>query len=371
MNKVKIGYLTYQTFPAETANSLQTISNVRSFVRNNCEVELIFPLREKDSSGDIDKLKSFYEFSEDFKVCGVEHKYPFGKIRVAEKLLFHISHFLWSKKVFSTIKTRQSDYDVFITRSDWIFYFMSKNQLNVIFEIHQLSKVRKLILRVYKNDKNSKVVLLNQLLKEDLKNYIKNENSIVLQNGVNLSDFKILKKEKIIIFVGSLKRFESDRDLAFIIDGFMTSGLEKSYKLMILGGPSAEADRLKNYVDTRYSNSNIEITGRVSRSEVVKYLSRAEIGVLINSDENLHSVKYTSPLKYFEYVASELKVVAIDFPSHRELPFSEHIKFFNDGDLKNFSTQLRVASFSNLPKLNKDIVSLDTRSKKILDFYNL
>ena len=371
MNKVKIGYLTYQTFPAETANSLQTISNVRSLVRNNCKVELIFPLREKGSSGDIDKLKSFYEFSEDFKVCGVEHKYPFGKIRVAEKLLFHISHFLWSKKVFSNIKLRQSNYDVFITRSDWIFYFMSKNQLNVIFEIHQLSKIRKLILRVCKNDKNSKVVLLNQLLKEDLKNYIKNENSIVLQNGVNLSDFKILKKEKIIIFVGSLKRFESDRDLAFIIDGFMTSGLEKSYKLMILGGPSAEADRLKNYVDTRYSNSNIEITGRVSRSEVVKYLSRAEIGVLINSDENLHSVKYTSPLKYFEYVASELKVVAIDFPSHRELPFSEHIKFFNDGDLKNFSTQLRVASFSNLPKLNKDIVSLDTRSKKILDFYNL
>lgn len=370
MNKVKIGYLTYQTFPAETANSLQTISNVRSFVRNNCEVELIFPLREKDSSGDIDKLKSFYEFSEDFKVYGVEHKYPFGKIRVAEKLLFHISHFLWSKKVFSRIKKCQSDYDIFITRSDWIFYFMSKNQLNVIFEIHQLSKLRRLILRVCKNNKNSRVVLLNQLLKEDLKNYIKTENSIVLQNGVNLSDFKILKKEKIIIFVGSLKRFESDRDLAFIIDGFMTSGLEKSYKLMILGGPSAEADRLKNYVDSRYSNSDIEITGRVSRSEVVKYLSRAEIGVLINSDENLHSVKYTSPLKYFEYIASELKVVAIDFPSHRELPFSEHIKFFNDGDLKNFSTQLRVASFSNLPKLNKDIVSLDTRSKKILDFYN-
>lgn len=371
MNKVKIGYLTYQTFPAETANSLQTISNVRSFVRNNCEVELIFPLREKGSSGDIDKLKSFYEFTEDFKVYGVEHKYPFGKFRFAEKILFHISHFLWSKKVFSTIKKDRSDYDIFITRSDWIFYFLSKNQLNVIFEIHQLSKLRKLILRVCKNNKNSKIVLLNQQLKKDLKNYIKNENSIVLQNGVNLSEFKILKKEKIIIFSGSLKRFKSDRDLAFIIDGFMTSGLEKSYKLMILGGPSAEADKLKNYVDSRYSNSNIEITGRVSRSEVVKYLSHAEIGVLINSDENLHSVKYTSPLKYFEYIASELKVVAIDFPSHRELPFSEHIKFFNNGDLKNFSTQLRVASFSNLPKLNKDKVSLDTRSKKILDFYNL
>ena len=369
MNKLKIGYLTYQTFPAETANSLQTISNIRSFVRNNCEVELIFPLREKESSGNLNKLKSFYEFSEDFKVCGVEHNFPFGKIKIAEKLLFHISHFLWSKKVFSKIKKHQFDYDVFITRSDWIFYFMSKKKLNVIFEIHQLSKLRKLILRICKNNQNSKIVLLNNLLKKDLKNYIKNYKYIVLQNGVNLFDFKISKKDKIIIFVGSLKRFKLDRDLNFIIDGFMNSGLEKSYKLMILGGPSIEASRLKEYINVNYNNANIEITGRVTRSEVVKYLSLAEIGVLINSNENLHSVKYTSPLKYFEYIASDLKVVAIDFPSHRELPFSEHIKFFKEGDLKNFSTQLRTASFSNLPKINKNLISLDIRTKKILNFY--
>ena len=189
MNKVKIGYLTYQTFPAETANSLQTISNVRSFVRNKCEVELIFPLREEGSSGNLDRLKIIMNFLKILKFVALNISILLGKLELPRNY-YSISHFLWSKKVSSTIKMRQSDYDVFITRSDWIFYFMSKNQLNVIFEIHQLSKIRKLILRICKNNKNSKVVLLNQLLKKDLKNYIKNENSIVLQNGVNLSDFK-------------------------------------------------------------------------------------------------------------------------------------------------------------------------------------
>ena len=49
MKKI-LHYITYQTFPADTANSLQTISNLKYFVKNNYEVNLYFPLREKNSS---------------------------------------------------------------------------------------------------------------------------------------------------------------------------------------------------------------------------------------------------------------------------------------------------------------------------------
>ena len=43
----KICYLTYQSFPSETANSLQTISNINYLIKNNIDVDLIFPLREE------------------------------------------------------------------------------------------------------------------------------------------------------------------------------------------------------------------------------------------------------------------------------------------------------------------------------------
>ena len=46
MNKI-LNYITYQTFPADTANSLQTISNLKYFVKNSYDVYLYFPLREK------------------------------------------------------------------------------------------------------------------------------------------------------------------------------------------------------------------------------------------------------------------------------------------------------------------------------------
>ena len=41
----KLIYLTYQTFPADNANSIQTISTLKYFVRSGLNVELIFPIR--------------------------------------------------------------------------------------------------------------------------------------------------------------------------------------------------------------------------------------------------------------------------------------------------------------------------------------
>ena len=64
----KIIYVTYQTFPAETANSLQSISNIKYFLKNNIDVSLYFPLREKRSSGDLKVLQNEYKIEENFFV---------------------------------------------------------------------------------------------------------------------------------------------------------------------------------------------------------------------------------------------------------------------------------------------------------------
>ena len=51
------------------------------------------------------------------------------------------------------------------------------------------------------------------------------------------------------------------------------------------------------------------------------------VGLLINAPDK-HSKYFTSPLKYFEYLAASLNVVAIDFPSHRVLPNQENVFYF-------------------------------------------
>ena len=64
------------------------------------------------------------------------------------------------------------------------------------------------------------------------------------------------------------------------------------------------------------------------RKEVVKLILESEVGILINSEDTIHSKVFTSPIKYFEYLRGGLKVLAVDFTSHENLPYSEDITFF-------------------------------------------
>ena len=75
----RIHYITYQNFPAETGNSLQSISNIIEMVRMGNDVTLTFPNRAKDSTKEISVLQEYYNFSENFKVNRVSHPLPFGK----------------------------------------------------------------------------------------------------------------------------------------------------------------------------------------------------------------------------------------------------------------------------------------------------
>ena len=62
MNKMgnikSLFYVTYQSFPADTANSIQTISNIKYFLKNGIDVTLFFPLRENNSSDDLEIIKN-------------------------------------------------------------------------------------------------------------------------------------------------------------------------------------------------------------------------------------------------------------------------------------------------------------------------
>ena len=69
--KNKLFYITYQSFPADTANSIQTISNLKYFSKNNYDVSLFFPLRERSSSDDfkiIDSAKFYIELVMRFSI---------------------------------------------------------------------------------------------------------------------------------------------------------------------------------------------------------------------------------------------------------------------------------------------------------------
>ena len=369
----EICYLTYQSFPAETANSLQTISNIKYLVKNGVDVELIFPLREKKSNASIEKIKAHYSIREEFKVTGMKHFLPFGRVKIFEGFFFHISHFLWSFFVV-TFKIKKTKDKKFITRSDWVLYFLARKDCKVLFECHQTSKVRTFIINRSKSFSNVKFIFLNEHLQAYYK--MDGKNSQVLHNGVDAEMFnssisKLDHNREGLIFVGNLRRFNESRGIDFIVDAFKNSKFLQNHKLSIIGGPDQEAQKLKEKIEELNLQESVTVTGRLGRSEIAEVYANANIGILINSSSNQHSYKYTSPLKYFEYLYMGLKVIGVDFPSHRSLPKNDEINFFQENNISSFETAVKQSLEKNQPvNTDKEDFSLDTRARKIINFLN-
>ena len=363
----RLTYLTYQTFPSEKANSLQTISNIKYLVRNNVEVELIFPLREKNSNGNIENIKKYYSFSENFKVTGLSHLLPFGKVNFMPSLFFHISHFLWSYYVVS-FKINKFSNDSYMTRSDWILYFLAIKGKRVIFECHQSSRIRSFVLKRVRSNKNVKIIFLNENLQKFYG--MNNSNSTVLHNGVDPDIFlnssnEYEKESSEIIFTGNLKRFEESRGLEFIIQAFKNSEFLQKHTLSIVGRPDEEAQELKKIIEKAGLTRNLIITGQINRSNIGSIYQNSKIGILINSSSNKHSYEFTSPLKYFEYVYANLTVVGVDFPSHRVLPESSKIIFFEENNYKSFELAIKKALTKEI-KYNNFGITLQARAEKLI-----
>ena len=366
MKKI-LHYITYQTFPADTANSLQTISNLKYFVLNNYEVSLYFPLREKDSSGDLETIQKKYNFDEIINIFGTSHPYPFGKLKFFKRFFYHLSHFLWARKISKNFTNAQNIDDYFLTRSDWVLYFLSKKNFNIIFECHQYSKLRSYIFKKVSNLNNVKIIYLNNLIKKEFN--MLPQKSLILASGVDTELFQnISKNEKIenkIVFVGNLLRFGKQRNLEKILSVFQN--LEE-FRLTIIGGPTSESNRLTNIVK-ELNLSNVTIKGRLSRKETINEIMSSSYGLLINSDDK-HSRLFTSPLKYFEYLAASLKVIAVNFPSHNLLPEQSNIYYFENEDLDSLKKSIYRASESKFIDVDLEKYSLNNRVKQIINFFD-
>ena len=367
----KLVYLTYQSFPAETANSLQTITSIVEMVNQDVDIELIFPDREKTSSDDIQELKRYYNFDVDFKVKKLRHNLPFGKFKKFKKTSYHISHFIWAMKSVNQISNNISNI-IFITRSDWVLYFLAKKNLKVLFECHQPSKLRNLILKYALRKSSTKIIFLNENLYEYHKKYIVHKNNSIILGSAYKDEFFQDKIEKIpnqVVFAGQLLRFGSDRNINFLVSCFEEKELEK-FELKIIGGPSEYIEIFKNK-RKKPIPKNVEFIGRIDHKNTTKMLLQSEIGILINNEDN-HALKYTSPLKYFEYLAANLKIVAVDFNSHKKLPFSDNILFFQNNQKLSFINSI-VNSKKTIPVKSEhyEEYSLSKRVKRIIKFARL
>jgi len=367
MNDNLIYYLTYQDFPAETANSQQTISTCKYFVRNKYKITLFFPLRSKNSSENIDALKKQYEFSnENFNVVGIPHKTKFEGSKIYKKVRYLISHILWSFQAVNKVTREYESPFIFFTRSDWVFYFLSKRGISVIYECHKLTKIRKKLIQSSIKKDCSKIIFTNEALKNATNIAPLHSKKILVQTAGYDKDFFYSSNNKIskqVIYSGSLERLGTSRNLDFIFNSFTDERLS-NFTLKVFGGTKQQIDKIKK----EYKHiSNISFNEHISKKSLAVELAHSEIGIHASSNDNF-SKYYTDPLKYYEYSASGLKIVAADFPAHRSLNQLENILYFTDQDTESFINAI-ITSNKNLeaPQIG-NLETMDSRVKKIINF---
>ena len=367
MNKnKKLIYITYQYFPAETANTQQTMSMIKNFIRNQLEVKLVFPDRGNKKFTK-DEILNFYDIDNNLEIESTKHYLPFGRFNFLNSIFFSLSHFIWAYAV--TKRYKKISENIFFTRSDWIFYFLSKQKQNVIFECHQYSKIRKFVIEKCQSNPSSLIIFTNQRLMNefDIGKKFK-QNTIVLPNGFDSELFENHKgiKSNKVVFVGNLIRFDQSRGIDFLINSFEEQRLN-DIELLIIGGPEDQKRYLEKNVLSNVTK-NINFMGYLKKKDAINEMKDARVGILLNQDDT-HSKFHTSPLKYFEYLASGLNVLAVDYPSHRDLPFSENIIFFEKDNTEDFINKLFQALKTTPFDKNIDNFSFDSRALKIINFF--
>ena len=114
-------------------------------------------------------------------------------------------------------------------------------------------------------------------------------------------------------------------------------------------------------------NMKFEYLSNLNPKEDGSILNKSKVGLLINNDSK-HAELYSSPLKYFEYLASGLNVVATDLKTHRNLPFNENIIFYDSTDLDSFERSLYIALNQETNLYDVSEYSTQSRVKKIISF---
>lgn len=316
---MRLLYIANLKMPTHKAYGIQIAKNCEAFARYGAEVELVVPFRPIRNI-DISKYRDLFDF------YGIEQIFGFKVIPAPnptapgflEKYAVIIKDFLSAWRLARYAKKQKSDY--IFSRDPYTLFilsFLMPDLKNAFLEIHRFSRFRSLFYKRIIN-KGGLIIATTENLKKALLGLGISEKSVItIPNGVDMKmfDLEVAKNDaraklglppdkKIVLYSGNLYAWKGVSNL------IEAAKLLSSDVLVLILGASRPPE-ISSY-------RNIEFLGSRPYKEVPLYLKAADVLVLPNSALG-QSVLYTSPLKMFEYMASQRPIVASRLPSITEV----------------------------------------------------
>lgn len=336
---INIKYVTNVRMPTPRAQGYAIMKMCSEFTKAGAVVELFIPRR---SSTDSQKNPfDFYKIEKNFKIKKIPSFDLLGKTFKFGKILYWVD--ILSFLIMSKLVVRPKAGDIIYTR-DFMTALVFSRKHFLCLELHDIPTSKILFRWLIKKPKL--FFVLNNNLKGDLMKMGVDPSAIhISPSGVDISDFDTgISKEdarikvglegygRIVLYSGQLYPWKGADILA------QAAFLMPQTNFLFLGGIDPELSKFK---DKYGKATNIKVLPFQERGMVPLYLKAADVLVLPNSSKEKISVRYTSPLKLFEYMASKRPIVASDLPSIREVVTEKECAFAQANNPKSFSDAIQ------------------------------
>ncbi|MBA3733325.1 glycosyltransferase family 4 protein [Patescibacteria group bacterium] len=300
------------------AHTVQIMKMCEAFSENGLEVELVVPKRKN-----LKNLDPFV-YNHTKKIFKIT-KLPYIDIFLGNSNPF----FYWLRLVSFLVSAKTylmfADFDILYTREIYAGLFFS----NVIMERHSFpTNTRK----IYKHilQKVSRIVVLTSFIKSKIVEIgIAQDKIIVCPDAVQLEDFSniatiqkartklsLSTEDFLFGYIGTLKTMGMEKGVGCAIEAL--NHLPSNYKLYVVGGELYDIDYYKKIAESSLVSDRVIFAGRVLHKDVPLYISACD-ALVAPFPENEHYSYFMSPLKIFEYMASQRPIIASDLPSLREV----------------------------------------------------
>jgi glycosyltransferase involved in cell wall biosynthesis len=337
-------YITYTHIPTKKAFGYAIARMCSSFAEHE-QVTLVIP---KNNHREIDEdIWTFYNVPRNFSVielpCVDVFRYTFLGTHVPfliRKLTFALS---------VAFRLRISKDAVCYSRDIWSLLFLRCKTTRVFLEIHYLSKIDAISVRLAHIARN--IIVITSYLKKELMDLgYSSERILVAPDAVDLSEYEHIQGSRvesrmhcglppqgnIVLYSGNLFAWKG---VYTLVDAFETL---PNALLVIVGGSDDVLPAFKEYVASKPYAERITVVGFKKHQEIAAYLTSADALVIPNSAKE-HISKYnTSPLKLFEYMASGVPIVASDLPSMREVIGEKEAFFFEADNVRSLADTIAM-----------------------------
>lgn len=235
----------------------------------------------------------------------------------------------------------------------WLASFLKK--IPYVFELHNYefgkNRMKDFFFQSFMS-RASKIVTISKYTKENwVKHDISENKIIVLPSGVDVEKFalksneskKILRKElgipinrKIVFYNGS--KFHAWKGIDMLISSFEYIQ-DQNVWLYLIGGTKPDVIKYKNLAND-LGIQNIVFKGYLPHDQMPKYIKAADVCVIPNTGKQDISRYHTSPIKLFEYMASQVPVAAADLPSIKQFVSEEEVTFFQADDSNDLAKKI-------------------------------